>query len=328
MKQRILGNTGISISEIGLGTWQLGTRWGETFNETEARSILDAAQQSSVTVIDTADVYNGGNSERAIGAFLKTCEPNKKPFVITKAGRKLDPHIAAQYTPENITTLIEGSLTNMTLEQLDMVLLHCPPTDVYQKDALFTALDYLKQDGKIASYGVSVEKVSEGLQALAYNISAIEVIFNMFRLKPAEELFPKAQAANVGIIARVPLASGLLTGQYSANTTFAAGDHRTFNRNGERFDKGETFSGVPYDIGLQAAQALQALFGTDDLAPYALRWILMHDAVSTVIPGASKTQQLQANLRAANLPPLTIAQMDGVANIYNHYLKETIHPYW
>ncbi len=328
IQQRILGNTNVSVSEIGLGTWQLGTRWGDAFNEAEARSILQAAQENGINVIDTADVYNNGNSERAIGAFLKTLAPSEKPFVITKAGRKLNPHTAAQYTPENITALIEGSLANMEVEQLDMVLLHCPPTPVYQKDDLFTALDALKQAGKISSYGVSVETTAEGLQALEYNISAIEVIFNMFRLKPAEELLPKAKAAGVGIIARVPLASGLLTGRYSQATTFGEKDHRTFNRDGAAFDKGETFSGVPYTLGLQAADALKKLFETDDLIPYALRWILMHDAVSVVIPGASKTAQLLSNIRAAELPPLTDAQMAGVAAIYDQYLKADIHPQW
>lgn len=328
MNLRPFGNTNVSASEIGLGTWQLGTRWGDTFNDAEARNILQTAQKGGVNIIDTADVYNAGNSERAIGAFLKELTPEERPFVITKAGRKLNPHTAAQYTPENITQLIEGSLINMDIAQLDMVLLHCPPTPVYQNDALFTALDALKQAGKIASYGVSVETVSEGLRALEYNISAIEVIFNMFRLKPAEQLLPKAQAAGVGIIARVPLASGLLCGQYNHATTFGEKDHRTFNREGAAFDKGETFSGVPYEMGLQAVDALKKLFGTDDLIPYALRWILMHDAVSTVIPGASKASQLRANIRAAELPPLTQEQMTGVAEIYAHYLKAEIHPQW
>ncbi len=328
MNLRTLGNTNISVSEIGLGTWQLGTRWGDAFNETEARNILHTAQESGINVIDTADVYNGGNSERAIGAFLKTLAPNEKPFVITKAGRKLNPHTAEQYTPQNITRLIEGSLANMAVEQLDMVLLHCPPTPVYQKDELFTALDALKQAGKIASYGVSVETIEEGLQALAYNISAIEVIFNMFRLKPAEQLLPKAQAAGVGIIARVPLASGLLTGRYNNETQFGEKDHRTFNREGAAFDKGETFSGVPYGLGLQAVDALKDLFQTDDLIPYALRWVLMHDAVSTVIPGASKAAQLRANICAAELPALTNEQIAGVTTIYETYLKAEIHPQW
>ena len=217
----------------------------------------------------------------------------------------------------------------MGLERLDMILLHCPPTPVYQRDDIFGELERLKRDGKLAAYGVSIEKVAEGLAAMEYDISAIEVIFNMFRLKPAEELFPIARQKNVGIIARVPLASGLLTGRYTKDTTFGAGDHRTYNRDGSHFDKGETFSGVPYDTGLEAAEALKQLFGTQDLIPWALRWVLMHEAVSVVIPGASRVGQVHANLQAlAQVPSLTQAQMDGVKDIYDRYLKAEIHTQW
>ncbi len=326
MKQRQLGNTGRMVSEIGLGTWQLGTKWGDPFNEQEAMEILEATYDSGITLIDTADIYNDGNSERAIGAFLKNHRDHF--FVVTKCGRGLDPHTAEGYTAENMEAFIDQSLRRLGMEQLDLVLLHCPPTPVYYYDDLFAGLDKLVQKGKIAHYGVSIEKVSEGLQAMNYPISAIEVVFNMFRLKPTEELFPAAIAKNIGIIARVPLASGLLTGRYTKDTTFGANDHRSYNRNGEAFDKGETFSGVDYDLGLQAVAALKDVFGTDDLIPYALRWVLMHDAVSAVIPGASRREQLLSNVRAAELPALSNEQMDAVRAIYDRYLRASIHENW
>ena len=326
MNQRIFGRTKRSITEIGLGTWQLGTVWGQPFNEEEAMKILESAYDCGINMIDTADIYNDGNSELAIGRFIR-----KHPddfYIVTKCGRALDPHVAEGYNAENIERFIDGSLQRMGLDRLDMVLLHCPPTSVYQNDEVFAALDRIKRGGKIADYGVSIEKVSEGIAAMDYDISAIEVIFNMFRLKPAEELFPLAEQKNVGIIARVPLASGLLTGRYTKDTTFGAGDHRTYNRNGEFFDKGETFSGVDFDLGLQAVEELKALFGTQDLIPYALRWILMHDAVSVVIPGASKVAQVASNVRAAELPALTQAQMDGVKDIYDRLIRPSVHENW
>lgn len=326
MNQRQLGNTGRMVSEIGLGTWQLGTKWGDPFNEQEAMNILEAANDSGITLIDTADIYNDGNSERAIGKFLQTHSDHF--FIITKCGRGLNPHTAEGYTPENMEAFIDQSLHRLGMEQLDLVLLHCPPTPVYYNDALFTGLDKLVQKGKIAHYGVSIEKVSEGLQAMNYPISAIEVVFNMFRLKPTEDLFPAAIAKNIGIIARVPLASGLLTGRYTKDTTFGVNDHRSYNRNGEAFDKGETFSGVDYNLGLQAVDALKEVFHTNDLSPYALRWVLMHDAVSAVIPGASRRDQLLSNIRAAELPALTDEQMQAVRTIYDRYLRTTVHENW
>lgn len=326
MNQRVFGNTEKSITEIGLGTWQLGTKWGDPFNETEAMKILEAAHETGITFIDTADIYNDGNSELAIGKLLKKY-PNHF-YVVTKCGRALNPHTAEMYTPEAVEKFVDGSLSRMGVEQLDMILLHCPPTSVYHKDEVFAKLDSLKESGKISAYGVSIEKVSEGLQAMDYNISAIEVIFNMFRLKPAEELFPMAEKNNIGIISRVPLASGLLTGRYNQNTAFGANDHRTYNRNGEAFDKGETFSGVDYNLGLQAVEELKKLFGTEDLIPYALRWILMHKAVSVVIPGASKVEQVYSNVRAAELPELSQEQMDGVKAVYDKYIKESVHTNW
>lgn len=326
MKQRLFGNTGRMVSEIGLGTWQLGTVWGDPFNHEEAMRILESAYESGITMIDTADVYNGGNSEKAVGEILKKYPDHF--YVTTKCGRRSNPHTPESYTAENVSRYVDDSLSRFDAEKIDMVLLHCPPTPVYQKDEVFTALDKLKQTGKIGSYGVSIEKVSEGIAAMEYGISAMEVIFNMFRLKPLEELFPAAQKNQVGIIARVPLASGLLTGRYNENTTFGEKDHRTYNREGAAFDKGETFSGVDFQLGLKAASRLKELFGTENLIPYALRWILMHDAVSVVIPGASKVAQVASNVQAAELPPLTSEQMDGVKKIYDELLRESIHPNW
>lgn len=326
MNQRKFGKTNRMVSEIGLGTWQLGTKWGDPFNETEAMRILEASYESGINLIDTADIYNDGNSELAIGKFLTQHKDHF--FVVTKCGRGLNPHTAEGYTAENMERFIDGSLKRLGVGQLDLVLLHCPPTSVYGKDELFTGMDKLVQKGKIAHYGVSIEKVSEGLQAMEYPISAIEVIFNMFRLKPTEELFPAAQEKEIGILARVPLASGLLTGRYTKDTVFSKDDHRSYNRNGEAFDKGETFSGVDYDLGLKAVEELKKLFGTEDLIPYALRWILMHDAVGAVIPGASKREQVLSNVKAAELPSLTPEQMAGVHTIYDQYIRQSVHGNW
>lgn len=326
MEKTVFGRTGREVSRIGLGTWQLGTKWGDPFNEEEAMKILEAAYETGITFIDTADVYNGGNSEKTIGKFLK-----KHPehfYVVTKCGRALKPHTADMYTPQAVENFVDGSLSRLGLEKLDNILLHCPPSSVFKKDEIFTKLDKLKQSGKIRDYGVSIEKISEGLDAMEYGISAIEVIFNMFRMKPEEVLFPKAVEKNVGIIARVPLASGLLTGRFTKDTVFGQKDHRTFNRNGESFDKGETFSGVDYNLGLEAVDKLKNLFNTQDLIPYALRWILMHDAVSVVIPGASKVEQVYSNVNAAKAPALTDEQMAGVKDIYDKYIRESVHSNW
>lgn len=326
MNKRKFGKTDKLVTEIGLGTWQLGTKWGEPFNEVEAQKILQSAYENGVNFIDTADIYNGGNSELAIGKFIK-----KHPdcfYITTKCGRGLNPHTADGYTREALEGFVDASLKRLGAEKLDMVLLHCPPPSVYERDEVFSALDKIKKSGKIADYGVSIEKVSEGLAAMKYGISAIEVIFNMFRFKPAEELFPVAKKNNVGIIARVPLASGLLTGRYTKDTVFGNGDHRTYNRNGEAFDKGETFSGVDYELGLKAVEELKEIFKTDDLIPYALKWVLMHEEVSTVIPGASKTAQVASNVRAAQTGSLTREQMDGVRRVYDKYIRASVHNLW
>ena len=326
MKQRIFGRTGRLVSEIGLGTWQLGTKWGEPFNRGEALRILEAADAAGITFIDTADVYNDGKSEETIGEYV-AAHPGKF-YITTKCGRRLNPHTAEMYTPGAVAGFIEGSLRRMGLERLDLILLHCPPTSVFARDDIFGELERQKKLGKIADYGVSIEKVAEGLQAMEYDIAAMEVIFNLFRLKPLDELFPAAASRQVGVIARVPLASGLLTGRYTKDTVFGEKDHRTYNRDGASFDKGETFSGVPYELGLEAAEELKRVFGTQELAPVAIRWVLMHPAVSVVIPGASRASQVTENVKAAELPPLSQEQMRAAEEIYNRLLKETIHPQW
>ena len=326
MRERVFGKTGRKISEIGLGTWQLGTGWGNPFNHDEAMRILEAADNGGITFIDTADVYNGGQSESAIGDYI-SAHPDRF-YVTTKCGRRLNPHIDESYTPQAIRGFVEDSIGRLKSDHLDMVLLHCPPTSVFKRDDIFAELDILKRDGKVSDYGVSIEKVEEGLQAMEYDISAIEVVFNMFRFKPLDELFPKAQKKSIGIIARIPLASGILTGKYTKYTTFGARDHRSYNREGKSFDKGETFSGVPYELGLECAEEVKRIFGTDDIAPIAIKWVLMHEAVSVVIPGASKAEQLTENIRAAELPDLIAEQMQKVKQLYDSKLRDIIHPQW
>lgn len=327
MRFRTFGKTGIKVSEISLGTWQLGSKWGDPFNEEVAIKTLDAAIKTDINLFDTADVYQGGMSEKVIGKYIKNLE--QKPFVITKIGRRLETHTKQGYSEKNIRNFIDDSRTNLNVETLDMVLLHCPPTDVYYMPDVFKLLDQLKLEGKIKHYGVSVERVEEGLKAMDYDgVDAIEIIFNMFRLRPTEYFFNKAQEKKVGVIVRVPLASGLLTGKFHRQSTFGKDDHRAFNRNGEAFDKGETFSGVDYENGLDAVEALKKLFQTQNLTAIALRWILMFDAVSTVIPGASKPEYVYANVNATLLPPLTKEQMKAVEDIYEKYIKDPVHYIW
>ena len=241
---------------------------------------------------------------------------------------EVNPHTAERYTPEAIAEFIEGSLQSLKVQRLDLVLLHCPPPPVYAWDDIFSELQRQRRMGNIADYGMSIEKVSEGLAAMEYDVAAIEVVFNMFRLKPMDELLPRAKEKNVGVIARVPLASGLLTGKLSRESTFGPKDHRSFNREGASFDKGETFSGVPYELGLEAVEEIKGIFGTDQLAPIAIRWVLMHPEISVVIPGASRASQVTGNVQAANLPPLTDEQMAAVTRVYDRLLRDVIHPQW
>lgn len=326
MNYRILGKTGFRISEVSLGTWQLGSKWGDPFDKEVAFKTLEAACEQGINFFDTADIYQGGLSEKTIGEFLKG--RSERIYVVTKCGRGLNPHNAEGYNAENIRRFVFNSMQNMQRDCLDMVLLHCPPSEVYSKQEVFDTLDALKREGRILHYGVSVERIDEALEAMNHDISAIEIIFNMFRLRPADELFAKAKQQNVGIIVRVPLASGLLSGKYTLETTFGKDDHRSYNRNGEFFDKGETFSGVDYATGVKATQVLKERLNTDDLALAALRYILMYDAVSTVIPGASTPAQIAANAAASALPAFTDEAMKVVREVYDEYIKEQVHKLW
>lgn len=325
MKYRKLGKTNYKVSEISLGTWQLGGKWGEPFNKDVALETLQAACNSGINFFDTADVYQNGLSEKTIGEFIKTTKD--KIYVVTKCGRKLNPHNTEGYNADNIIKFIDDSLSNMQLDSLDLVLLHCPPTDVFYKPEVFQCLDELKRKGKIFHYGVSVERIEEAIKALDYDISAVEIIFNMFRIKPRELFFKLAKEKNVGIIVRVPLASGLLTGKYTNKTLFGPNDHRTTNRNGERFSKGETFSGVDYETGIKAVDELKKTFG-DNIAGYALKWVLMHDAVSSVIPGASSPHQIISNVAASDIKDFSNEELKIVDNIYEKYIKNPTHYLW
>lgn len=327
MNYRTLGKTGYEVSEISLGTWQLGSRWGDPFSEEVAQQTLEAALENGINMLDTADIYQDGCSERAIGRFLKA-HPEKRIYVVTKMGRALNPHVAEGYTEENMRRFVNQSRERMGVDALDLTLLHCPPTPIFSNKEFFACLDKMKAEGIIRHYGVSIERIDEGLAALEHDISAIEVIFNMYRQRPAEELFKKAAEKNVGIIVRVPLASGMLTGTYTADKTFGPNDHRTYNRNGESFDKGETFSGVDYITGIRSAERLKAELPTDDLAGMALRWCLMFPEVSVVIPGASRPEQIVRNVAASELPPLSPAQMETVKRIYNEDIKDSVHNLW
>lgn len=327
MNYRIFGKTGVKVSEISLGTWQLGSRWGDKFNDEVAQQTLQAAVDAGINLFDTADIYQDKLSEPAIGKFMKE-HPDKEIFVVTKMGRDLNPHVAEGYNEENLRFFINRSRKNLGVDALDLTLLHCPPTPVFSNKEVFDALDKFKAEGIIRHYGVSIEKVEEGLAALEHDISAIEVIFNMFRLKPAEELFRKCAEKNVGIIVRVPLASGMLTGKYTPDMTFGPDDHRTYNRNGEAFDKGETFSGVDFVKGLKAADILKEKLHTDNLAATALRWILMHPEVSVIIPGASRPEQIVENVKASELPALSEEDMQVVQDVYDEYIRADVHHLW
>ncbi|TVP96836.1 MAG: aldo/keto reductase [Acholeplasmatales bacterium] len=327
MNHRRLGKTNMKVSEIAMGCWQLGGVWGDPFDENVAMETLIAATEQGISCLDTADVYMGGESERAIGRYMKTRQD--KPFVITKIGRWLNPHTAEGYNEDNLRHFIDQSRRNLQVDALDMVLLHCPPFEVYYTPEVFAILDKLKAEGKMKHYGVSVQKIEEALIAMEYpGVEAVEIIFNMFRLRPAELFFQQAKKKDVGVIVRVPLASGLLTGKFTKATTFSQDDHRQSNRQGAWFDRGETFSGVDYDTGIQAVEALKKVFPDESLPMVALRWILMFDAVSTVIPGASRPEHIISNAKAADLKPLTPWQMQQVEAIYNRYVKEQVHCRW
>jgi aryl-alcohol dehydrogenase-like predicted oxidoreductase len=328
MKYRFLGKTGYKVSEISIGTWQLGGKWGEPFDETIAQNTLSTAVSKGINLFDTADIYKDGQSEYFCGKFSKSA--NEKIYIATKCGRRLNPHTTEGYNEKNIRKFVDDSLKNMGIDTIDLLQLHCPPTAVYYRPMVFNILDSLKDEGKIQNYGVSVEKVEEGLKAIAFpNLSTVQIIFNIFRQRPSELFFDQAKKKNIGIIVRVPLASGLLTGKFTTKTVFKEGDHRYFNRNGQVFDKGETFSGVDYEIGLKAVEELKKVFGNpENLAPYALRWILMFDAVSCIIPGASQASHVESNVQASNLKPLSNDQMVQIQEIYEKYIKKMVHHIW
>lgn len=328
MKYRMLGGTGFEVSEVSLGTWQVGGRWGEPFSDSNAEEIINRAIDLGVNFIDTADVYGDGQSEAAVARVIKARK--EEVLVTTKCGRRISPHVAEGYTPAVLEGFVDDSLKNMGLETIDLIQLHCPPTEVYYRPEIFALFDRLEQQGKIRNLGVSVEKVEEAIKAIEYpNVTTVQIIFNMFRHRPSELFFSLAKQRNVGVIVRVPLASGLLSGKMSRSTTFGPQDHRAFNRDGKYFDKGETFSGVDFETGLKAVEDLKKLFPSDtSLAVWALRWILMFDEVSCVIPGASSVGHVESNVAASELPPLTDEKMAGVKAVYEKYIKDSVHQLW
>ncbi len=324
---RELGRTGWKVSPISFGAWAIGGSWGSV-DDKESLAALQRAVDLGVNFIDTADVYGDGRSERLIAELRK--QRAETIYVATKAGRRLEPHTADGYNRRNLTAFVERSLQNLQTDAIDLLQLHCPPTEVYYRPEVFAVLDDLVRQGKIRYYGVSVEKVEEGLKALEYpNVQSVQIIFNIFRQRPAELFLEQAKKRRVGVIVRVPLASGLLTGKMRKNTTFEAEDHRAFNRHGEEFDRGETFAGVDYEAGLETVEELRRLAPDGmTMSQFALRWILMFDAVSCVIPGAKNAGQAEENIRAGECPPLSAGTMKAVEQIYDSRIREAVHHYW
>ena len=327
MNYRELGRTGWKVSEISFGAWAIGGAWGEV-DDRESLAALHRAVDLGVNFFDTADVYGDGRSERLLAQLKR--ERSEEIIIATKAGRRLDPHVASGYNRENLSVFIERSLKNLETDALDLLQLHCPPTDVYYNPELFAALDDFVRQGKIRNYGVSVERVEEALSAIEYpGVQTVQIIFNIFRQRPAELFFGEAKKRGVGILARVPLASGLLTGKLTSHSQFEADDHRAFNRHGEAFDRGETFSGVDYTTGLQAVEELRALVPEGmTMAQFALRWILMFDAVTCAIPGAKRPSQVEDNARASDSSPLDAETMRAVQEIYERRIRALVHHYW
>jgi len=327
MQYRELGRTGWQVSTISFGAWAIGGTWGQV-NDDESMAALHRALDLGVNFIDTADVYGDGHSERLIARLRK--ERSERFYVATKAGRRLSPHVAEGYNRENLTAFVERSLRNLDTEALDLLQLHCPPTSVYYMPEVFGVLDDLVRAGKLHHYGVSVEKVEEALKAIDFpGVQSVQIIYNIFRQRPAELLFRETLARRVGILARLPLSSGLLSGGLTRKTQFAADDHRSFNREGAAFDKGETFSGLAYDSGLEAVEALRPLVPAGQtLAQFALRWILMQQAVTCAIPGGRRPAQVDENMRAADLPALSIETMRAVDAIYTKHAKAQVHHRW
>ncbi len=328
MNYRSLGKTNWKISEISLGTWQVGGGWGGVFDEKAADKILKTAIERGVNFMDTADVYDDGKSEAAVAKAIK--ESGNEIYLATKCGRRIQPHVNEGYNPQILRKHVEDSLKNIKRDWIDLVQLHCPPSLVYEREEIFGVFSKMIDEGKIRAMGVSVEKVSEAIQAAKFEVvSSVQIIFNMFRLKPSEEFFALAKQQELGIIVRVPLASGLLTGKLKSSTIFHPEDHRTFNREGAAFDKGETFSGVPFEVGLKAVEELKEIFsGNEALANIALKWILMFPEVSTVIPGASNPAQVIHNLETMSMASFSIDQMKAVEEIYDRYIKKFVHEKW
>lgn len=328
MESRKLGRIGLDVSEIGIGTWALGADWG-VVDDRDSTAALHAALDSGITFIDTADVYGDGRSERLIASVLKE-RGGPPPFVATKFGRRLPAQEVAGYTLANMTGWVERSLRNLAVDALDLVQLHCPPTALYYEPQVFEDLERLVADGKVKHYGVSVEKVEEALKAIEFpNVASVQIIFNIFRQRPIDLFFNLAKQREVAIFARVPLASGMLSGKFRPDSQFESSDHRNFNRHGEAFDVGETFAGLPYGAGLDAVEELRALVRAGyTMAQFALRWILQYDAVTVVIPGAKNEQQSKENAAAAEMPPLSPEAMEKIADIYDRFAKTSVHQRW
>lgn len=327
MQYRELGSTGWKVSSVSFGAWAIGGSWGSV-DDRDSLAALHRSIDLGVNFIDTADAYGDGRSERLVAQLLK--ERSETIHVATKAGRRLNPHTAGSYTRQNLTAFVERSLQNLNTPAIDLLQLHCPPGEVYYMPETFGVLDDLVKDGKLRHYGVSVEKVEEALKAIEYaHVQTVQIVFNIFRQRPAELFFGEAQKRKVGILARVPLASGLLTGKLNNASRFAADDHRAFNRHGEAFDRGETFSGVDYETGLKAVEELRALLPAGWSMPQlALRWILMFPAVSCAIPGAKNPAQAEANIQAAELPALDELTMKKIRAVYDTHIRELVHHYW
>jgi aryl-alcohol dehydrogenase-like predicted oxidoreductase len=327
MQYRELGRTGWQVSASSFGAWAIGGTWGKV-DDKESLAALHRAADLGVNFFDTADGYGDGRSERLLGQLRR--ERRETIYIATKAGRRLSPHVASGYNRQNLTAFVERSLENLGTDTIDLLQLHCPPTEVFYTPQVVGILEDLVQAGKVRYYGVSVEKVEEGLKAMEYpNLQTVQIIFNIFRQRPADLFFSEAKRRRVGILARVPLASGLLTGKMTRDTAFAADDHRTFNRQGEAFDRGETFAGVDYEAGLQAVEELRPLVPQGvTMAQFALRWILMFDAVTCAIPGAKRPSQAEDNAHAADLPPLSEATMKKVREIYERHIRDLVHHYW
>ncbi|NBX21067.1 MAG: aldo/keto reductase [Betaproteobacteria bacterium] len=327
MQYRPLGRTGWNVSTVSFGAWAIGGTWGEV-DDKDSMAALHRALDLGVNFFDTADVYGDGRSERLLARLRK--ERSEPFYVATKAGRRLVPHVAAGFTRANLTDFVERSLQNLETEAIDLLQLHCPPTDVFYMPEVFGVLDDLAKEGKLRHYGVSVEKVEEALKAIEYpGVQSVQIIYNLFRQRPAELLFEQTQKRGVGILARLPLSSGLLSGKMNAQSTFGADDHRGFNREGAAFDKGETFSGLDFGVGLEAVEAMRPLVPAGmSMAQMALRWIQMNPAVTCTIPGGKNPAQVQDNVAAADLPPLPDATMQALADIYARYAKPLVHQRW